>query len=156
MGTGPFRGWRLAAVAVGMGPALAACAASLGCTAVGCQSIVAVDIASLASQAHTLSAMATLCVAGACKTQKVTVVANAGDTLLYQTVPTRPVPTAGMPVSVTLKVTQGSVVLLDSTTTTALVQVAPNGTTCGPVCYSANLVVTGQSLEPGRSPAASG
>ena len=29
-----------------------------------------------------------------------------------------------------------------------LAQMAPNGTTCGPVCASANLVLYGQTLSP--------
>ena len=70
---------RVAVVALGLGPALTACGASLSCTAVGCVSVVSVDIASLATKARPLSATATLCAAGACQTQKVSFIADAND-----------------------------------------------------------------------------
>jgi len=53
--------WRVAVIAVGLGPALAVCGASVDCTAVGCVSVVTVDIGSLAPKAQPLSAGATVC-----------------------------------------------------------------------------------------------
>jgi len=151
MRSSTLRGWRLAAISVGLGPAVAACAAPLACTAMGCESVVSVDIAALAPKARPLSAMATLCVQNTCQTQKVTFLTDAGDALLGQTLPADPKPVAGMQVPVTLKVVQGSTVLLDTRTTATLVQFAPNGTTCGPICYSASLVLSGDSLVPSPS-----
>ena len=90
--------------------------------------------------------MATLCASGVCQTQKVTFVTDAADTELVQVLPNDPKPVAGAQVPVTLRVVQGSTVLLDIATTATLVQVAPNGTACGPVCSSANLVLAGDTL----------
>lgn len=143
--------WQVAVIALGLGPALAACGASLNCTAVGCVSLVSVDIASLAPKARPLSATATLCAGGACQTQKVTFIADAHDTTLVQTLPTDVAPTAGMNMPVTLRVTQGTTVLLDTSTTATLAQFAPNGTACGPICYDAHLVATGDALVPAPS-----
>jgi hypothetical protein len=140
------RRWQVAIVALGLGPALTACGASLSCTAMGCVSSVSVDIASLAAKARPLSATATLCAGGACQTQKVTFIADAGDTTLVQTLPTDPSLTAGTSVPVTLRVTQGTKVLLDTSTTATLARYAPNGTACGPICYDAHLVLTGDAL----------
>jgi hypothetical protein len=147
--------WRVAVIALGLGPALTACGASVNCTAVGCVSVVSVDIASLATRARPLGATATLCAARACQTQKVTFIADANDTMLVQTLPADPVPTAGTSVPVTLRVTQGTNVLLDTSTTATLTQYAPNGTTCGPICYNAHLVLTGDTLAPAPSGSAS-
>lgn len=149
------RRWRVAVIALGLGPALAACGASVSCTAVGCVSVVSVDIASLATKARPSSATVTFCAAAACETQRVTFIADAHDTTLVQTMPTDPVPTAGTNVPVTLRVTQGTSVLLDTSTTATLTQYAPNGTTCGPICYNAHLVLTGQTLSPAPSGSAS-
>ncbi len=148
-----LRGWRLVAVTLGLGPALAACAASMNCTAAGCGSGVSVDIASLASKGSPLSAMATLCVERACETSQVTFKTAAPDTMIIQTLPTDPKPTAGMQVPVTLTVTQGSTVLLDTNGTATLSQIAPNGTACGPICFFASLVLDGQDLKQSRRPA---
>ena len=149
------RRWQVAVIALGLGPALTACGASLNCTAVGCVSVVSVDIASLAAKARPLSATATFCAAGACQTQKVTFIADANDTTLVQTLPTDPAPAAETNVPVTLRVTQGTSLLLDTSTTATLVQYAPNGTTCGPICYDAHLVLTGDTLAPAPSGSAS-
>lgn len=140
--------WRAAAVALGLGPALVACGASTSCTAVGCVSVVSVDIASLAPRARPLGATATLCAEGACTTQKVTFIADAHDTILVQTLPTDLALAAGTSVPVTLRVVQGTTVLADISTTTTLVPFAPNGTTCGPICYDAHLVVSHDALVP--------
>jgi hypothetical protein len=148
-------GWRLAVVAAGLGPALVACA-PLSCTAVGCVSAVTVDVASLSAKARPFSVQATLCVEGACQTQKVTFLTDANDTVLSQELPTDPKPANGMEVPVTLKVTQGTTVLLDTKGTATLTQVAPNGTRCGPICYSADLTLDGQDFLPSTSPSASG
>ena len=137
---------RVALVALGLGPALTACGAPLICTTVGCQSSVSVDIASLAAKARPLSAIATLCASGVCQTQTVTFIADASDTTLVQTLPADPSRTAGSRVPVTLRVTQGTEVLVDTSTTATLAQFAPNGTTCGPICYDAHLVLTGDAL----------
>ena len=142
-----LRGWRLVAASLGLGRALVACGGPLACSAASCDSVV-VDIASLAQKARPLSAMATLCADGACQTQRVTFLTGAGDTQLVLTLPTDPKPVVGSQVPIALRVVQGSTVLLDTKTTATLAQVAPNGTTCGPVCASVNLVLYGQTLSP--------
>jgi hypothetical protein len=118
--------------------------------------VVTVDIASLAAKARPLSVQATLCVDGSCQTQKVTFLTDANDTVLVHELPTDAEPTDGMDVPVMLKVTQGTTVLLDTRGIATLTQFAPNGTRCGPICYSAGLSLDGQELLPRTSPSASG
>jgi hypothetical protein len=156
LATRRVHGWRRLAIAIGLAPALAACSSStLSCTLIGCESVVTVDVVSLAPAARPLSAMAELCVAGQCQSQRVTFVTDAGDTVIAQVLSATPAPTAGTTVPITLTVTQNGTVLLDTSTTAMLREVAPNGTECGPVCYTAALVVTGGALVPAPSPSPS-
>jgi hypothetical protein len=140
---------------VGVGALLMGCGAPLNCTTVGCDSAVLVDIASLSTTARPISAEATLCVGGECKTETVSFLTQT-NTELRRDLPSEPMPKAGMQVPVTLKVVQGSAVLLSTTATAVLAENAPNGTECGPICYSASLVLNGQTLQQSPPPTASG
>jgi hypothetical protein len=143
-----LRGWRATVVILGIGPALAACATSVNCTAVGCTSFVSVDISSLASEAAPLSVTATLCAQGTCTTQRVTFLTDANDSTLVQDLPSDSSSTSPASVPVTLRVVQGSKVLVDTATTATLLKLAPNGEVCGPVCDVARLVLAGDTLVP--------
>lgn len=147
-------GWRFASLAAGLGALLVGCAAPSDCTTAGCESVVSVDIASLSATARPISAEATLCVGGECNTQTVSFLTET-NRLLRQELPSEPKAKAGMQVPVTLKVVQGSTILLNVTSPATLNQIAPNGTACGPICHSANLVLNGETLEQRPSPTAS-
>ena len=142
-----FGGRRAVLLALGLVPALAACT-STACTLIGCQSSVVVDVASLKAKAYPLSATAKLCVQDQCSTRKVTFLTDAGDTFVEVVLPTGSSFREGEQVPVTLTVSQGGSMLADITTTAALARSAPNGERCGPICFSARLVVAGATLVP--------
>jgi hypothetical protein len=136
--------WRLLVVAVGLVPVLVGCAR--GCTSAGCDSRVSVDLSRVGSQFGALPVDATLCVDGDCETTKVVLVDPTVNRVVSQLQP------SGSPadptVSVTLTLARDGTVLLESASDASLTELAPNGLSCEPVCYSTQLVLDGTTLTP--------
>ena len=66
------RGWRSIVLGVGIAPALAACAAAVDCSDMGCASQVSVfNLTDLVKQFGAGPVTATLCVDGACQTDEI-------------------------------------------------------------------------------------
>jgi hypothetical protein len=146
-------GWRSVVLAVGIAPALAACAATAptSCTGIGCNSEVAVtDLTRLAAVYGADPLTATLCVDDDCQTDQVVLTGSAAtptvDKLLDGSSPS-----AGADVHVTFRLTSGGKTLLDTSTTTQLTRSQPNGKGCEPICFQSILTVKDGTLVPAGS-----
>jgi hypothetical protein len=112
--------------------------ATQACSAVGCRGSVGVELGRL-GRAGGQPLTARLCAGDQCTTQTF----SPGDPRAVARVelPTTegdaPPPSA----AVTLRVTQGSTVLVDTGATASLSRFAPNGDGCDPICWSAALTL---------------
>jgi hypothetical protein len=141
------RGLRRRSALVGWCGALAlgACS-SQACTVMGCKGLVRVDLASIAGPRPAGPLTARFCVAGDCRTTQVT--ATGERAVVQADAPTPEGDPKRPTVPVTLRITRGTQVLVDTATTAALTRFAPNGEDCGPVCYSAGLTLRDGKLIP--------
>jgi hypothetical protein len=141
-------GWRSMVLGVGIAPALAACAATTACTAIGCDSQVAVtDLTQVASQYGPQPVTATLCVDGDCQTDQI-VFTGSGATPTVAKVLADSGPPTKTDVGVTFRLTRDGKTLLDTSTTTQLTRSQPNGKDCEPICYQSLFTIEGGKLVP--------
>jgi hypothetical protein len=115
------------------------------CSAVGCRGSVGVELGRL-GRSGGQPVTARLCAGEQCTTQTFSP-SDAGAVARVE-LPTTdgdaPPPSA----AVTLRVTQGSTVLLEAGATASLSRFAPNGDGCDPICWSAALTVQQGRLVP--------
>lgn len=142
---GRTRAFLLAGVAL----ALAGCAPSLSCTAMGCYSGVMVDLSRAGTSLAPGPATATLCVGGDCRTSDI----RHGDPAYSDQVQNFATdnasasgPVTAVPVTLTIK--QAGRPDVTASTTTDLTRTAPNGDQCGPVCWYAALSLIDGRLVP--------
>ena len=133
---------RLLVIATGLVPLLAGC--SHGCSAVGCDSRVSVDLSQAGSRFGAKPVSATLCVDGGCETTKVALTDVQVSRVVSHLQPSGP-PDKDT-VSVTLTLERDGAVLVSSKADARLTRLAPNGDSCEPVCYSSLLQLVGTDL----------
>ena len=112
--------------------------ATQACTVMGCRGNVGVELGGLGRRGGQ-PLTARLCAGERCTTQ--TFPPSGSGPLVQVELPTTsgdaPPPSA----AVTLRVTQGATVLVDTGATASLSRFAPNGDGCDPVCWSALLML---------------
>ncbi len=138
-------------LAVGLVPVLAACV-SHGCNAVGCSSLVSVDLSQVGTRFGRLPANVTLCVNGECTTTAVAFTGAEAPRLVNHDLP-ESLTSDGGKIATTLRVERDSTVLLDTATESELTKFVPNGEKCEPTCYVASFKLVGTQLERLREPA---
>jgi hypothetical protein len=119
--------------------------ATQACTVMGCSGSVGVELGRLGRPGGQ-PLTARLCAGPACTTQ--TFSPSDARAVARVELPTTggdaPAPSA----AVTLRVTQGSTVLVDTAATASLSRFAPNGDGCDPICWSAALTLQQGRLVP--------
>lgn len=144
-------GWRSIVLGVGIAPALVACGATTAataCTAIGCNSEVAVtDLTQIASEYGPEPVTATLCVDGDCQTDEVVFTGSAATPTVAKTLGDNS-PPAKRDVGVTFRLTRDGKTLLDTSTTSHLTRSQPNGKNCEPICYQSVFTIEGGKLVP--------
>lgn len=116
------------------------------CSAVGCTSVVSIDVSPQSQQFE--GATARLCVQDRCESRELSTqtgfavgvrlgVDNTGPDAEFST---------DAPLPVHLVITKDGSTLLDRTDQVTLTRVQPNGERCDPTCWWANLLLTGDAL----------
>lgn len=131
---------RRAVVAMAGALALAGCSGSF-CSAVGCFSVVDVQLDTATATFSPGPATAQLCLDQDCVTQAVSLGSGA-PVRVGITPPSPPGSPESLTLPVRLRLLRGSEVLLERTAEATLTRNAPNGEQCGPICYSAALTLT--------------
>jgi hypothetical protein len=129
--------------------ALSGCA-SQACTTVGCESAISVDVSAVQGLGATQSGRIRVCL-GTTPTC-VLALAPKGQSIVEVVFPTGTIPGPGIevdkPVAVTVSVLNPGTVLVEDTVDTTFTKLAPNGESCGPICYRARVVATDRGVTP--------
>lgn len=117
-----------------------------GCTSAGCTSVVSVDMSSQSQRFE--GATARLCVQDRCESRELSTRTGFVVWVLLgadNTGPDAAFPTDA-PLPVHLVITKDASTLVDRTDQATLARVQPNGEQCEPTCWSADLLLTGDTL----------
>ena len=127
--------------------ALAGCA-SQACTTIGCQSSVSVDVSAVQGLGSSQAGRVKVCVDG--NVNCVLVLAPKGQSVVEAVFPsgTMPSPSTAMdkPVSISVAVMNPGQTLVDGSVDATFTRLAPNGESCGPVCYTATVIATNRGI----------
>ncbi len=140
--------------------ALAGCA-SQACTTIGCQSSVSVDVSAVQGLGSSQAGRVKVCVGST--DNCVLALAPKGQSVVQAVFAAGTIPAAGTaidkPVTITVSVMNPGQALVDGSVDATFTKLAPNGETCGPVCYTAAVVATNRgitALPVAATPTASG
>jgi hypothetical protein len=152
--------WRHVGASVFTALALAGCA-SQACTTIGCQTSVSVDVSAVQDLGSTQAGRIKVCVGS--DENCVLALAPKGQSVVEAVFPAEAIPGPSMdmdkPVTVTVSVMNPGHKLVNGSVDATFTKLAPNGETCGPVCYTVRLAATdrGVSVLPlGASASSSG
>ena len=134
---------------VAAGLVLTGCAQQVACTTLGCASQVVVDVTSLSGLVGDKPFQATLCVDGTCQMQAGTLTGKAPMITVVTQLGVNGGPSfaveSAVPVTLTIVTRDGKEVTSAKADVT-LHRSAPNGESCGPVCYQSTLTLSGTHL----------
>jgi len=129
------------------GLALAGCASQV-CTTIGCQSSVSIDVSAVQGLGSSQAGRIKVCVDG--HDNCVLALAPKGQSVVEAVFPAGTIPAPGTsfdnPVAITVAVMNPGETLVDGSVDAMFTKLAPNGESCGPVCYTAAVVATNRGI----------